>query len=622
MDSILSNIIINNKYAKYKESERRRENWHEIVDRNIEMHKAFFYNNPNRNAIYEQLDYVRGFIETKQVLPSMRSLQFAGKPILKNNERMFNCCYTQIDSIESFSDIMFLLLCGCGLGYSVQNCHINKLPCIKKPFLHKEIYYVEDSIEGWANAVNYLITSYKGNGNTLVYDYSEIRPAGSIISTSGGIAPGYQSLETCIEAIRAILDKVSNGSRLNSLNVHDIICHIASAVQNGGLRRSALICLFDKSDTAMINCKSGNWYSENIQRCMSNNSVVLHRTTTSQDEFVRIIKQSQSYGYGEPGVFLTNSLSNDYGLNPCAEISLRNMGMCNLTEINGSIVESQSHFNELCRVATVIGTLQAAYTNFNYPNSGWSRTVREDALLGVSITGICSGSLNNIEVSAGAHQTITENTKVAKWLGINKAKRITTIKPAGTTSCVFECSSGIHSYYSPYYLRRVRIGKQSGLYSHLLSTVPTMVEDSVSNPTHDAVLSVPQKAPNGALTQSNETALEQLDRILYYQNQWIAPTHIDGINRNNVSATIHYKESEFNSLVKALWDNKNEYNCISIFPLDDNKYPQAPFEAITKESYDVAIKSYENFNLDYEETEKSNNFVATPACAGGSCEIV
>jgi ribonucleoside-triphosphate reductase len=364
----------------------------------------------------------------------MRSMQFGGKPIEISPNRIYNCAYMPIDHIDSFSETMFLLLGGTGVGYSVQKHHVAKLPIIQKPYPKKKRrFLIGDSIEGWADSIKVLMKSYmNGGGSRVEFDFSDIRPKGARLITSGGKAPGPQPLKECLVKIEGLLNQKENGEQLTTIEVHDIVCHIADAVLAGGIRRAALISLFSADDDAMIGCKAGNWWETNPQRGRANNSAVLMRHKITKEFFMDYGKEL-NYREQENLVYILNN-DKDWGTNPCCEIALRPYQFCNLCEVNVSNIESQEDLNERVKVAAFIGTLQAGYTSFHYLRDVWRETTEKDALIGVSMTGIGSGKVLRYDMSKAASLVKRENTRVSKLLGINQAARTTTVKPAGTTS--------------------------------------------------------------------------------------------------------------------------------------------------------------------------------------------
>ena len=614
-NKILSDITVYSKYAKYNQELNRRESWEEIVTRNKEMHiKKYPHLEEEINAVYK-------FVYDKKILPSMRSLQFGGKSIELSPNRVYNCAYLPIDDYRAFSETMFLLLGGTGVGYSVQKHHVEKLPEIRKPNpLKGRRFLIGDSIEGWADAIKVLMKSYFEGGSTMIFDFSDIRPKGAMLVTSGGKAPGPQPLKECIVKIQGILDNKTDGDKLTSIETHDIVCHIADAVLAGGIRRAALISLFSADDEEMIAAKSGPWWELNPQRGRANNSAVLLRNRVTKEFFMSLWDKIKASGAGEPGIYLNND--KDWGTNPCCEIALRPFQFCNLCEVNVSNIESQEDLNERVKAASFVGTLQAGYTDFHYLRPIWQRTTEKDALIGVGITGVGSGKAQQYNMKEAAEIVKEENARVANLIGINKAARATTIKPSGTSSLVLGTSSGIHAWHNDYYVRRMRIGKNESLYTHLLINHPELIEDEYFRPHDTAVISVPQKAPSDSILRT-ESALDLLERVKWFYTNWIKPGHKTGQNTHNISATVSIKDNEWESVGEWMWENKNCYNGLSVLPYSEHTYIQAPFEDITEEKYEELMKTLVNVDLtQVVELMDNTNLSESLACAGNNCEII
>ncbi len=611
---ILSDITVHMKYAKYLDDENRRETWEELVARNMNMHLKKY---PEL-----ELQIVKNykFVFDKKVLPSMRSLQFGGKPIEVAPNRIFNCAYMPIDDWRSFSEAMFLLLGGTGVGFSVQRHHVEKLPEIRKPNSKRNRrYLIADSIEGWADAVKALIRNYFFGGSRLRFDYSDIRPKGAQLITSGGKAPGPQPLRECLVKLEGLLSQKEDGEKLIPIEVHDMVCHIADAVLAGGIRRAALISLFCADDNDMISAKTGNWWEKNPQRGRANNSAVLLRHKIDREYFMDLWDRVRASGAGEPGFYFSND--KDWGTNPCCEIGLRPYQFCNLTEVNVSNLESQEDLEERVKAATFIGTLQASYTDFHYLRDIWKRTTEKDALIGVSMTGIASGKVLDLDMKAAAVAVKTENERVADLIGIRPAARTTCVKPAGTTSLVLGTSSGIHAWHNDYYIRRLRVGKNEAIYNYLMRNHPELIEDEYFSPHTTAVISVPQKSPEGAIHRT-ESALQLLKRIHHVTENWIRPGFRKGQNTHNVSATISIKDAEWADVGEWMWENRSSYNGLSVLPYDGGTYTQAPFEDCSKETYDVLIESLKEVDLTkISEIEDNTNLSGEVACSGGACEV-
>ena len=614
-NEILSDITVHMKYARYLPEKQRRENWDELVTRNKEMHLKNF------PSLKQEIEAAYQYVYDKKVLPSMRSMQFGGKPIEVSPNRVFNCAYAPIDDIRVFGEIMFLLLGGTGVGYSVQRSHIEKLPAINKPNPKRtRRFLIGDSIEGWADAVNMLIKSYFKGTSKVRFDFSDIRPKGARLVTSGGKAPGPQPLRECLVKVEGILDSKDEGDQLLSIEVHDIVCHVADAVLAGGIRRAALISLFSADDQAMLSAKAGNWWELNPQRGRANNSVVIMRHRIDKSTFMDLWDRVKQSGAGEPGFYFTND--KDYGCNPCCEISLRPFQFCNLTEVNVSDVETQEEYEARAQAAAVIGTLQASYTDFHYLRPIWQRNTEKDYLIGVSMTGIASGKVLRLNMPRAAEIVKLINAEIAERIGIKPASRCTTVKPAGTTSLTLGTSSGIHAWHNDHYIRRLRVGKNEAIYSYLAINHPEMIEDEFFRPHDTAVISVPQKAPEGSTTR-HESALDLLERVKAVHLKWVKKGHRSGQNTNNVSATITIKPDEWQEVGEWMWNNRCNYNGLSVLPFSDHSYKQAPFEDCDQEKYEKLLTTLVEVNLDNViEIEDNTDLKGELACAGGACEII
>jgi ribonucleoside-diphosphate reductase alpha chain len=611
---ILSDVTVFMKYAKYRPELNRRETWQELVSRNKEMHQKKY------PQLAEEIEAAYKYVYDKKILPSMRSMQFAGRPIEVNPARIYNCAFLPIDDWRAFGEVMFLLLGGTGVGYSVQYEHIEKLPEIKKPNPNRiKRFLVGDSIEGWADAVKVLVKSYFRGTSTMFFDFSDIRPKGARLVTAGGKAPGPAPLRECLTKLQGILESKENGQRLSTIEVHDMVCHIADAVLAGGIRRAALISLFSAEDDEMIACKSGAWWELNPQRGRANNSAVLLRATTEKEQFLDIWKRIENSGAGEPGIYFTNNL--EWGTNPCCEIALRPFQFCNLCEVNVSDIESQEDFNNRVKAAALVGTLQAGYSDFHYLREVWKRTTEKEALIGVSMTGIGSGAVLNFDMAEAASIVEQENERVAGILGINSAARCTTVKPAGTTSLTLGTSSGIHAWHNDYYLRRVRVGKNEAIYTYLSIYHPELLEDDQFRPHDTAIITVPQKAPEGAILRT-ESPFDLLERVKRVTKEWIKPGHRKGNNTHNVSATISIKSDEWDTVGEWLWENRKFYNGLSVLPFDGHTYVQAPFTDCSKEEYEALMQTLKEIDLSkVVEMEDMTDLAAEAACAGGACEV-
>ena len=653
--NILGDLVHHMKYAKYDESKGRRETYEETVNRNMQMHIGEY------PELKTEIEETYEFVRDKKVIPSMRSMQFAGVAIDVNPSRIFNCSYLPVTSIDAFNETMFLLLSGCGVGYSVQRHHVEQLPEIRKPIASRR-YLIQDSIEGWADAVKVLMKSYFADRSLPLFDYRAIRDKGAQLVISGGKAPGPDPLRKCLNTIQTILERKQNGDKLSTIEAHDIQCIIADAVLAGGIRRSALISLFSIGDDDMMKCKSiqhaeieevidrvnGSihvrvnvndtqktvwipeddynklekeqklqWFYLYPERARSNNSVVMARSLITEDVFKQRWEVIQSSGSGEPGLYFTNNV--ELGTNPCCEISLNAHQFCNLTSINVSNLIDQEDLNERAKAAAFLGTLQASYTDFHYLRAVWKKITEKEALLGVSLTGIASINVLDYDFTEAANVVVDENERVAELLGINPAKRVTCIKPEGTGSLVLGTSSGIHAWHNHFYKRRIRVGKNEAIYEYLKRELPELVEDEVFG--NGAVITVPVRAPEEAIIRS-EDVIAFLERVKYFTEVWVKPGHKGGMNTHNVSATVSIKPNEWDKVSDWLWDNHDSFNGLSFLPYDNGTYVQAPFEDITIEEFDKFSQYVKTIDLeDVLEINDNTDLQSELACAGGVCEV-
>jgi ribonucleoside-triphosphate reductase len=627
----LSKITVFSKYSKYLPELKRRETWDEIVNRYTSMMIKKY---PKlENAILSAATHIR----EKKVLPSMRALQFAGPAMEVNNARGYNCAYHPVDSMYAFSETMFLLLGGSGVGYSVQKHHVEKLSTITKPG-KKRTYLIEDSIMGWADAVKVLFKAYLEGKFMPEFDFRAIRHKGARLVTAGGKAPGPEPLKICLAHIQAILDRKQEGDKLTPLECHDILCHIANSVLAGGIRRSAMIALFSHDDEEMITCKYGNWWELNEQRGRANNSAVLERGVVEEEEFFNLWKRIEASGSGEPGIYWTNN--KDWGTNPCCEIGLRPYQFCNLCEVNVSDIKDQEDLNNRVATAAFFGTLQAGFSDFHYLRPIWAKTTQKDALLGIGMTGIGSGEVLKYNLDVAAHVAKTMNSMISALIGTNEAARLTCIKPSGTTSLVLGTASGIHAWHAPYYLRTMRFNKNEDIAAYLMVNHPELCEDDVLRPTDTVCVRIPVKAPEGSIFRT-ETAIDTLERVKKFSIEWIKPGHVNGDNTHNVSATISidkerkYVDYPFNNssgelknsdewevVGEWMWSNREFYNGLSVLPAFNHTYKQAPFEDISEEEYNKRISSLHSVDLTkVMEMDDTVDFGQVAACAGGACEI-
>lgn len=619
---LLSDVVVYNKYAKYIPGIKRRETWTEIIDRYIAMLVKKY---PKlEGEIHENAK----FLYDKKVLPSMRAVQFAGAATEKNEARVYNCSFLPMDDYRCFSETMFLLLTGCGVGYSVQYAHVDKLPEIQKPNKEKK-FVVSDSIEGWADAVKQLMKSYFGKTKYKPrFDFSDIRPKGARLVTSGGKAPGPEPLRICLTKIEALLNNLEDGHKLTPLQVHDINCYIADAVLAGGIRRAAMIALFSIDDREMATCKHGNWWEKNPQRGRANNSAVVLRNRVTKEDFDELWTMVKDSGSGEPGISFTDNP--DWGFNPCHEIALRPYTFCNLVEINAGNLADVYDFFERSKVAAFFGTLQAGFTDFHYLRSIWRRNTEKDALVGVGMTGICNGNILDINkmrknaLQEGAKIVKDENARVAEILGINKAARTTTIKPSGTTSCVVGTSSGIHAWHSGRFIRNMQCKVGDDLYNFFNEFHPELIKVMDYDP-NSAVIGIPLEAPATGIMRENETAIEMLERVKTFNQDWVRAGHRSGSNFNNVSATVSIKEEEWEEVGNWMWEHRFTYSGLSVLPFDGGTYKDAPFMEVDDETFERKLKYIKENKIDLTqivEEEDTTDLAGELACSGGSCEIL
>jgi ribonucleoside-diphosphate reductase alpha chain len=612
-NKLLSNLASLRSYAKHLPHAGRRESLTETINRNMSMHLERF---PSLSK-----DILKAYrqVHDLHVMPSMRSLQFGGEAILKNNARIYNCSFVNVTYERVFAEILYLLLCGVGVGFSVQQKHIAQLPPIRKP-KEEGVYYAHDNIEGWSECVNQLMCAYFYGGIRPIFNLTNIRPKGSALVTIGAKAPGPEPLRILLGQVEEIL-KQAIGRKLTALECHDIICIIADGVLAGGIRRAALISLFDKDNTSMLTCKHGEWWVKHPYRARANNSAILEYKNTTQEEFNHVFDMCIKSNSGEPGFSWTHN--SEQGFNPCHEINLNSNQFCNLSTINLTGIKNEKDFHNRVYAAALLGTLQATYTDFPYLSNKWKEVTEKEALLGVSFTGIADANDFSSEESLeqAAKLVLEVNEKYAKKLGINPAARATAIKPEGTSSCVMGSSSGVHARFSKYYLRRVRLNKDDSLAKYFKSICPELIEDDLFS-SSGAVITIPQKSPDNAILRENETAIDLFNRVKKYNLSWVRNGHRTGDNFHNVSCTINYKPEEVEELKKIMWEERLTYSGISLLPFDGGSYQQAPFEACDEETY----LKYETLVKDVDftkaiELEDNTDRIGELACSGGVCEF-
>jgi ribonucleoside-triphosphate reductase (thioredoxin) len=678
----LQDYIAISRYARYSPEQRRRETWTEAVARVRDMHLTHYAERSLSDAklgaleagevtaselalietaggLHAAIREAFDAVDRREVLPSMRSLQFGGEAILAKHARIYNCAFTYIDRIEAFRETLYLLLCGCGVGFSVQTQHVGKLPTFasRRDDVAPAIFVVPDTIEGWADALHVLMTSAVA-GRPVQFDYSQIRREGAPLRTSGGRAPGPQPLFHSLTRIETIV-RGSAGRRLRAIEAYDILMWAAKAVLSGGVHRSATICLFSADDMAMIAAKTGNWFAENPQRAASNNSAVIVRATATREQFDALFEAQKQFG--EPGFYFVEDA--EYGANPCVEIGLhprlkldrdaiarlRELGetrelhlgdvltgvqFCNLTTISAAAADSPAAFYRLCVHAALIGTLQAGYTEFGYLPPVSRLITEREALLGVSICGILdrpSLLLDPEVLRAGAGIIKAVNAIVARALGVAAAARTTCVKPEGTASLLLGTSSGLHPHHAPRYFRRVQTNVHDPIYRHFRAANPHMVEPSVYDPNgRTEVITFPVEGPDFGIYREDLSAVKHLEYIRLVQENWVQAgrrheRYSPGL-QHNVSCTVTVQPGEWRTVSDFIWHNRHHFTGIALLQeCGDKIYAQAPREAL------ATAQDIEKWNalvyqpVDYtslEESEDITELKQTAACAGGACEIV
>lgn len=660
----LQDYIFISRYARYDSIHGRRETWDEAVDRVRDMHLNRYRSTIDavtETSIREAFEAVR----RKEILPSMRSLQFAGPAVLAHQARLFNCSYTHVDRLRAFQETFYLLLVGCGVGFSVQKGHISRLPALAArsndddlPIMH---HHIVDTIEGWCEALGALLDSYV-KGHAVEFDYSAIRPRGAPLRTSGGKAPGHLPLKRTLSAVETILQGAA-GRRLEPIEAYDILMHIASAVLAGGVRRSATIALFSADDEKMMQAKTGDWFKTHPHRSASNNSAVLLRDRTTREEFLRLFECQKQFG--EPGFFFADH--EDYGANPCVEIGLHpvfqvisrddiaqltrcgittddtgqplrigsrlhGFQMCNLSTINGAKVRTAEDFFRAARHAAVIGTLQAGYTDVPYLGPVTRLINEREALLGVSICGIMDNPkvlLDPATLQRGAAIVGETNTEIAARLGIRAAARTTCVKPEGTTSLLLDTSSGIHPRHSRRYFRRVQANRLDPVYQLFKRHNPQLCEPSAYGSRTDDVITFAVEAPGEAVTRDQIRAVRFLEMVRLVQENWVIP----GTNHaayspglvHNVSNTVTVRPEEWNDVADFIWENRTRFTGVALLQeTGDKAYVQAPLESV-QTAADVQRWNLLSYNpvpyVDLNEREDGTKLNQTIACSGGQCEL-
>lgn len=678
----LQDFIAISRYARYAPEKRRRETWAEAVQRVRDMHLAHYEDRALADGARAALeagdvspaelaaialpttlhDGVRAAfaaVERREVLPSMRSLQFGGEAILTKHARVYNCAFTYIDRIEAFRETLYLLLCGCGVGFSVQKHHVAKLPPLApRPAedAPRETFLIPDTIEGWADALHALMMAAV-EGRAVTFDYSLIRPEGSPLRTSGGKAPGPEPLFHSLTRIEKIV-RGAAGRALRPIEAYDILMWAAKAVLSGGVRRSATICLFSVDDAEMAAAKTGNWFEENPQRTASNNSAVIVRARASREQFDRLFEAQKEFG--EPGFYFVEN--EEYGANPCVEIGLhprvtldpaaiarlRELGhtgelregdvltgvqFCNLTTISAAAAETRERFLQLCAHAALIGTLQAGYTEFDYL-SPVSRLITErEALLGVSLCGVLDRPdvlLDAGVLRAGAAVVKAVNAIVARALGIQPAARTTCVKPEGTASLLLGTSSGLHPHHAQRYFRRVQANVHDPIFVHFRRTNPHMAEPSVYDPNgRTEVITFPVEGPDFGIYREDLSAVKHLEYVRLVQENWVQAGRrherfSPGLH-HNVSCTISVRAPEWPAVADYIWNHRHSFTGVALLQeCGDKLYAQAPREAVATPDDIAKWNTLVYRPVDYTtliESEDITELKQVVACAGGACEI-
>ncbi|MBI2516244.1 MAG: recombinase [Opitutae bacterium] len=682
----LSDYIACAKYARYRRDLGRRETFAEAARRVLGMHLQHFHDKlPQRlppagddspatpadrrlltewlagGTLSDAMHRAFGAVGQKRVLPSMRSLQFGGEAILRNHARLFNCSFSPVDRLEFFREYLYLLLAGTGCGFSVQRHHTERLPALPVRGEEMELsvvhHTVGDTIEGWADALHMLARSHYERFK-VEFNFSQVRPRGSALQTSGGKAPGHLPLKQALIDVEAVLTGAS-GRRLRPIEVYDICMFAARSVLSGGIRRSATICLFSPDDEEMMAAKTGNWFEKNPQRSASNNSAVLPRALPDDTLFRRLFAAQKEYG--EPGFYFADHP--DYGCNPCCEIGLhpvvegpldeaetaklRALGydgpltpetrlsgwqMCNLSTINGAIIQTVDDFLVACIHAAVIGTLQAAYTHIPYLGPVTRYLNERDALLGVSVCGFMDNPeiLFNPEVlQRGARLCRAANQIVARAIGIRPAARVTCVKPEGTASLLLGAASGIHPHHARHYFRRVQANRRDAIYRHFRSINPHLTEASVYRPDTDDVITFAVEAPPHAILRDEVNAVEFLQFVQLVQQHWVlngeAPGSRSAGLHHNVSNTCTVKASEWDAVADFIWKNRENFTGVALLGYDgDKRYAQAPREAVSTDDDVAKWNRLKYAMVNYTALVENSDETAlkeVAACAGGTCEL-
>ena len=608
------------RYARYLPEENRRETWEETVDRMVN------YLSSKNKGLTKEFKEIREAVLNLEIMPSMRLMMSAGEACERDNIAAYNCSYLAMNNKRAFSEALYILMNGTGVGFSCERQEISKLPSIPETISNcDDVIVVGDSKLGWAKAFKKLLSSL-WEGDIPTIDYSQVRPAGARLKTFGGRASGPEPLKRLFDFV---IDTFKNaqGRKLSSIEVHDITCMIGEIVVVGGVRRSALISLSNLTDKRMREAKMGAWYNDFAYRGLANNSVAYTERPdmeTFMDEWVSLVKSKS----GERGIFNRvaaqvqaekqgREKDLNYGTNPCSEIILRDKQFCNLTEVVVRANDTKKTLTRKVQLATILGTLQSNLTNFQFLSAEWTKNTKEERLLGVSLTGIMDAKITSnpdpIFLEELKHEANKTNKKYAQMLDIEPSKSITCVKPSGTVSQLVDSASGIHTRHSPYYIRTIRMDKKDSIYD-FLKDKGVQVEDEQFRPDSTAVFSFPIKAPTGAITRDDKTAIEQLENWLVYQRHWC---------NHKPSVTISVKDNEWMDVGAWVWKYFDEISGISFLPHSDHTYVQAPYQECTKEEYQALLKKTpkEVDWLSFKEEEDNTEGSQTLACTGNACEI-
>ena len=630
------NFIAISRYARWLEKENRRESWRETVDRYFDFMLEHLKENSKYIPEPALVEELKKAVFDRNVMPSMRSVMTAGPALDRDNVAGYNCSFLPVDSLRSFDEAMYILMCGTGVGFSVESMYVNKLPVVNEHFEKSStVIVVDDSKAGWARALRELLAMLWA-GQIPSWDVSNVRPAGARLKTFGGRASGPEPLvglfEFCVQVIKG-----AAGRKLRPLEAHDIMCKIGEVVVVGGVRRSAMISLSDLKDSEMATAKSGAWWEADSQRALSNNSVA-YISKPTMNEFMAEWKNLYDSKSGERGIYNVSAAQAQaakygrrdpeirYGTNPCSEIILRPYQFCNLSEVVIRENDTEKTLVRKVELATILGTWQSTLTNFKYLRKIWKQNTEDERLLGVSLTGqfgneLMSGKNGIKELSETLRMlrgvAVAANNEEARAIGINPSAAITCVKPSGTVSQLTGVSSGMHPWHSEYYVRTVRGDKKDPLTRFLIdSGVPA--EDDVMKPNDTTVFSFPIKAPKNAVMRDDLSAVEHLDIWLVYQREWC---------EHKPSITVSVKENEWMAVGAWVWEHFDEVSGISFLPHSEHSYRQAPYQEIDKEKYENFVNNFPKqirwADLVFYETEDGTSGSQTLACSSDTgCEVV